>query len=221
MKRRARPATESFHNKSWMKREETKIKHVSVVKTSDCSGASFAKVGVLCPLPRPPPSIPPSFSSVRPEGTLPAGDPFSLSLSPPFSPPTSSVKLRGVKLEPRPIQQVSRRTHTHTHTHTQKSSPFAKFSIIRVPPWFVPHHTSPPPPPPPPPLLPCSLLLPPFLLILSSVLSLSRLLIIFSYPPFIRPLLSFIPPDSPSPLHAHHHHHPPPLHATAAFISNH
>ena len=120
MKRRARPATESFHNKSWMKREETKIKHVSVVKTSDCSGASFAKVGVLCPLPRPPPSIPPSFSSVRPEGTLPAGDPFSLSLSPPFSPPTSSVKLRGVKLEPRPIQQVSRRTHTHTHTHRSR-----------------------------------------------------------------------------------------------------
>lgn len=92
---------------------------------------------LLCPLsclppPLPsPPSFPPSIPlSVRPEGTLLAGDPLSPSLSP-------SVKLRGVKLEPRPIQQVSWRTHTHR----QKSSPFAKFSIIRVPPWFVPHHT--------------------------------------------------------------------------------
>lgn len=32
--------------------------------------------------------------------------------------PTSSVKLKGVKLEPRPIQQVSRHTHTHTETDT-------------------------------------------------------------------------------------------------------
>lgn len=171
------------------------------LNSSDCSGASFAEVGihflpayfVLFPA-RPPPSIPPSFPSVRPEGTLPARDPFSLSL--PLSPvlsPTSSVKLRGVKLEPRPIQQVSRRTHTHT----LKSSPFAKFSIIRVPPWFVPHHTS------PPPLLPCSLLLPllpPFLLILSSADALSLSLSVTSLSSSLTPL-SFVlssPLSSPS-----------------------
>lgn len=66
---------------------------------------------------------------LRPEGTLATRDPPSPSLCQTQGRETGTT-----------ADSASLPTHTHSHTGTLKSSPFAKFSLIRVPPWFVPHH---------------------------------------------------------------------------------
>jgi len=94
------------------------------MRTSE-EGCVFDKLKVRIPFsPLLCPPSPLSFlSSVCPEGTLMARDSLHLAFSFSFLSPSlsSSVKLRGVKLEPRPIQQVSWRIHTHARTHTHRS----------------------------------------------------------------------------------------------------
>lgn len=144
--------------------------HIGCRRTS--TSFRFAKVGV---------GFPPSSSTVtsilpslHPEGTLQAGDPL---------PSSVAVLLLLLLCQTQRRETGTAADSASLSTHTHALSPFAKFSTITLPPWFVPHHLHSSSPP-------CSLFLV-SLLSLSSVTP-SSYLILLSFSLLSSPSVSFV-----------------------------
>lgn len=85
--------------------------------------------------------LPPLFTFLLPSSIHPGGTLLARELLPPSFSFSCSLHLR--QTQRRETGTTADSASLLTRTHTQKSSPFVKFSIITVPPWFVPITPSP------------------------------------------------------------------------------